>query len=131
VQACLVPGPDLGGIEVEGRTVKFLGWMQHAQADVPETVEARAGLDKGVDLLGPLDVFGYEEGDVVRYSRGSKALGIAAGDYARVEEVDAKANQITVRTDDDRALSYDPRRLQGVTLYREAERAFAAGDRVQ
>jgi len=73
----------------------------------------------------------YEEGDVVRYSRGSKALGIEAGDYARVEQVDAKANQVTVKTDDDRRLSYDPRRLQGVTLYRETERAFAAGDRVQ
>ena len=73
----------------------------------------------------------YETGDVVRYSRGSKALGIEAGDYARVERVDAKANQVTVKTGDDRALSYDPRRLQGVTLYRETERAFAAGDRVQ
>jgi hypothetical protein len=73
----------------------------------------------------------HEEGDVVRYSRGSKALGIEAGDYARVERVDAKANEVTVRTDDDRALSYDPRRLQGVTLYREGERDFAQGDRVQ
>lgn len=54
---------------------------------------------------------------------------IEAGDYARVEQVDAKLNQVTVRTDDDRTVSYDPRRLQGVTLYRETERAFAAGDR--
>ncbi|PYR35401.1 MAG: conjugal transfer protein, partial [Acidobacteria bacterium] len=73
----------------------------------------------------------YEEGDVVRYSRGSKPIGIGAGDYARVERVDAKTNQLTVRTDDERTVSYDPRRLQGVTLYRESERAFAAGDRVQ
>ena len=73
----------------------------------------------------------YEAGDVVRYSRGSKALGIEAGDYARVEHVDAKTNQVTVRTDEDRMVSYDPRRLQGVTLYRETERAFAGGDRVQ
>jgi ATP-dependent exoDNAse (exonuclease V) alpha subunit len=73
----------------------------------------------------------YEEGDVVRYSRGSKTLGIQAGDYTRVEHVDAKTNQVTVRTDDERTLNYDPRRLQGVTLYRETERAFAAGDRVQ
>jgi len=73
----------------------------------------------------------YEEGDVVRYSRGSKGLGIDAGDYARVEHVDAKTNQVTVRRDDERTVSYDPRRLQGVTLYRETERAFAAGDRVQ
>ncbi len=73
----------------------------------------------------------YEQGDVVRYSRGSKALGIEAGDYARVEGVDTKNNEVTVRTDDERAVSYDPRRLQGVTLYRETERAFAEGDRVQ
>jgi len=45
--------------------------------------------------------------------------------------VDSKTNEVTVRTDDDRTLSYDPRRLQGVTLYHEAERAFATGDRVQ
>lgn len=73
----------------------------------------------------------YEESDVLRYSRGSKALGIEAGDYARVEGVDSKTNQVTVRTDDDRTFSYDPRRLHGVTLYQDADRAFAAGDRVQ
>lgn len=73
----------------------------------------------------------YEPGDVVRYSRGSKALGIDPGDYARVERVDAKRNQVTVRRDDERSVTYDPRRLQGVTLYRETERAFATGDRVQ
>src|SRR5437879_12929525 len=28
-------------------------------------------------------------------------------------------------------ITYDPRRLQGVTLYREEDRAFAVGDRVQ
>jgi ATP-dependent exoDNAse (exonuclease V) alpha subunit len=73
----------------------------------------------------------YEPGDMVRYSRGSKALGIQAGDYARVERVDAKTNQVTVRTDDERTVTYDPRRLQGVTLHRETGRAFADGDRVQ
>ena len=73
----------------------------------------------------------YEAGDVARYSRGSKALGIETGDYVRVERVDAKTNQVAVRTDDDRTVTYDPRRLQGVTLYRETDRAFSAGDRVQ
>ena len=56
----------------------------------------------------------------------AKAPGIEAGDYARVEGVDTKNNEVTVRTDDERAVSYDPRRLQGVALYRE-ERAFAEG----
>jgi ATP-dependent exoDNAse (exonuclease V) alpha subunit len=48
-----------------------------------------------------------------------------------VERVDAKINQLTVRTDDESTVSYDPRRLQGVTLYCKTQRAFAAGDRVQ
>ena len=73
----------------------------------------------------------YEAGVVARYSRGSRALGSEAGDYARVERADAKTNQVTVRTDDDSTVTYYPRRLQGVTLYRETDRAFAAGDRVQ
>ena len=38
---------------------------------------------------------------------------------------------MTVRSDDERSVTYDPRRLQGVTLYREADRAVATGDRVQ
>lgn len=68
---------------------------------------------------------------MLRYSKGSKALGIDPGDYARVEQVNANENLVTVSADDGRWVTYDPRRLQGVTLYRETDRAFAHGDRVQ
>ncbi len=73
----------------------------------------------------------YEPGNVVRYERGSRAGGIGAGEYARVAQVDAGNNRITVTRDSGEPVTYDPRRLQGVTLYREADRAFAVGDRVQ
>src|SRR5208283_723949 len=73
----------------------------------------------------------YEPGNVVRYAKGSKTLGIAPGEYARVEIVDEKQNHVTVERENGQRLSYDPRRLQGVTLYREAERAFSEGDRIQ
>jgi conjugative relaxase-like TrwC/TraI family protein len=73
----------------------------------------------------------YEPGNVVRYAKGSKTLGIAPGEYAHVESVDEKQNHVTVERENGQRLSYDPRRLQGVTLYREAERAFSEGDRVQ
>ncbi len=73
----------------------------------------------------------YEPGNVVRYAKGSKTLGIASGEYARVQSVDEKQNHVTVERENGQRLSYDPRRLQGVTLYREAERAFSEGDRVQ
>jgi conjugative relaxase-like TrwC/TraI family protein len=73
----------------------------------------------------------YEPGNVVRYAKGSKPLGIQAGQYARVENIDEKQNLVTVERPNGERVSYDPRRLQGVTLYREAERAFSEGDRVQ
>jgi conjugative relaxase-like TrwC/TraI family protein len=73
----------------------------------------------------------YERGDVIRYSKGSKSLGIEAGEYARVARVDAKENIISVTRKSADELSYDPRRLQGVTVYRDAERTFAQSDRVQ
>lgn len=67
----------------------------------------------------------YERGNVVRYAKGSKTLGIAPGEYARVESVDEKQNHVTVERENGQRLRYDPRRLLGVTLYREAERAFS------
>jgi conjugative relaxase-like TrwC/TraI family protein len=73
----------------------------------------------------------YESGDVIRYSKGSKPLGIEAGEYARVARTEPENNIVTVTRKSGEELSYDPRRLQGVTVYRDAERTFAEGDRVQ
>jgi hypothetical protein len=73
----------------------------------------------------------YAVGDVVRYTRGSKTHGIEAGEYARVERANEKENLVTVKRENGERVSYDPRRLHGVTLYRETERAFSEGDRVQ
>jgi len=73
----------------------------------------------------------YESGDVIRYSKGSKPLGIEAGEYARVARTEPENNIVTVTRKSGEELSYDPRRLQGVTVYRDTERTFAEGDRVQ
>jgi ATP-dependent exoDNAse (exonuclease V) alpha subunit len=73
----------------------------------------------------------YQPGDVVRYTRGSKTHGIEEGEYARVEHANEKENLVTVKRENGEQVSYDPRRLHGVTLYREIERAFSEGDRVQ
>jgi conjugative relaxase-like TrwC/TraI family protein len=73
----------------------------------------------------------YAPGDVLRYSRGSKVVGVSAGEYATVANTDAKQNQLTVEREDGQQVTYDPRRLQGVSVYRGAERDFAEGDRVQ
>ena len=73
----------------------------------------------------------YEPGNVVRYTRGSTTHGIEAGEYARVERANEKENLVTVKRENGERVSYDPRRLHGVTLYRETERSLAQGDRVQ
>jgi hypothetical protein len=73
----------------------------------------------------------YNEGDVLRYSRTSHETGIPKGEYARVTQVDAPNNRLTVELKDGTEKSYDPRRQQGVSVYREQERSFSTGDRVQ
>ncbi len=73
----------------------------------------------------------YDEGDVVRYAKGSARLGIEPGEYARVERVDPKQNLITIERASGQQQTYDPRRRQGVAIYRENERAISQGERVQ
>ena len=45
--------------------------------------------------------------------------------------VDREQNLLTVERENGQQLTYDPHRLHGVSIYREAERDFATGDRVQ
>lgn len=73
----------------------------------------------------------YNEGDVLRYSCTSQETGIPKDEYARVKQVDAPNNRLTVELKDGTQKSYDPRRQQGVSVYREEKRAFSTGDRVQ
>src|SRR5262249_55045602 len=73
----------------------------------------------------------YDIGDVLRYSRGSENLEIGSGEYATVKAVDGDRNELTVSTTDGRNVTYDPRRLQGVNVFKTKQVEFAAGDRVQ
>src|SRR5713101_5178853 len=73
----------------------------------------------------------YEIDDVVRYTRGSKAIGIEAAAYASVVAINPAANQLTVEKANKELATYDPRRLTGVSVYREIERELSVGDRIQ
>jgi conjugative relaxase-like TrwC/TraI family protein len=73
----------------------------------------------------------YEINDVVRYARGSKAIGIEAAAYASVVAINPAANQLTVQKPNGELVTYDPRRLTGVSVYREIEREFSVGERLQ
>ncbi|MDX6457710.1 MAG: hypothetical protein QOE55_1407 [Acidobacteriaceae bacterium] len=73
----------------------------------------------------------YEIGDMVRYARGSKGAGIEAGSYGTVAAVNPSENLLTVEKASGESITYDPRRLAGVSVYRELERGFSVGDRIQ
>jgi len=73
----------------------------------------------------------YQAGDVLHYTRGSKEHGIEPRSYAQVATTNAKENFVTVRKQDGQQVTYDPSRLRGIAAYREIEREFAVGDRIQ
>jgi ATP-dependent exoDNAse (exonuclease V) alpha subunit len=73
----------------------------------------------------------YNAGDILQYTTGSKEHGIERGSYATVTAVNQKENQITVQRADGQSVTYDPKRLQGISAFRETSREFAQGDRVQ
>jgi len=73
----------------------------------------------------------YEIGNVLRYSRASKETGIGKGEYALVKSIDSLKNCLTVALQDGTERTYDPRRQQGVSVFREETRGFSVGDRVQ
>lgn len=73
----------------------------------------------------------YETGDIVRFARGSKATGIEAGSYGTVVSVNPAANLLSVEKATGEIATYDARRLTGVSVYREIDREFSVGDRIQ
>jgi hypothetical protein len=73
----------------------------------------------------------YGIDDVVRYTRGSKAIGIEAAAYASVVTINPSANELTVKKANGELATYDPRRLTGVSVYQEIQREFSVGERIQ
>lgn len=73
----------------------------------------------------------YQVGDVLHYVRGSKEHGIERGSYAQVIAANPQDNLLIVRKSTGEQIIYDPSRLRGISAYREIERGFAVGDRLQ
>lgn len=73
----------------------------------------------------------YQLNEVLRYSRSSKETGIEKGEYTRISNIDARSNMLTVLRVDGSERTYDPRRHTGVSVYRDEQRPFSAGDRIQ
>jgi len=75
--------------------------------------------------------YNYEEGNVIRFTRGSKQFAIPKGSYGHVKAIDRDANVLAVNTGDGRRIEYNPVRLFGVEVFREEQRVLSRGDRIQ
>jgi DNA primase catalytic core len=77
----------------------------------------------------------YEEGNVVRWIKSSKELGVKAGDYATVSRVDTEKNLVTIQVPHKiigyRNVTFNPNRFYGVEIFNEEKRVIAEGERVQ
>lgn len=67
----------------------------------------------------------------MRYVRGSKGSGIEAGSYGTVAAINSNANLLSVQMQSGELATYDPRRLTGVSVYRQVAQDFSVGDRIQ
>jgi conjugative relaxase-like TrwC/TraI family protein len=73
----------------------------------------------------------FEEGDILRFNRASRRLGIAKNACLTVEAVDRRANRLTLRAADDRQITFSPGRFKSIEAYRAERRVIAAGERIQ
>jgi len=114
--------------------------INHAVRQELQTLGVVDGKDHSVRVLTPRnDMTGadrawaarYQPGDVLHYVRGSKEHGIEARSYAQVVTTNPAENLVTVRKEDGQQVTYDPSRLRGIAAYREIEREFAIGDKIQ
>ena len=63
--------------------------------------------------------------------RGSKAEGVERGSFGVVRSSDAGTNKLTIELSNGSTVEYDPKRIYGVNVYRDASREFATGGRLQ
>ena len=72
----------------------------------------------------------YRVGEYIAYQNGSKKFGIEKGEFAKVESIDTINNLLTVNLQG-RSVEYNPTYLRGVTVYKELDREFSVGDKLQ
>lgn len=74
----------------------------------------------------------YQSGDLVRFGRDYKQLGLARGEYYRVGAIDQKTNRVHLVAQDGREIAWRPdqRGAKTAQVFRETERAVAQGDRI-
>lgn len=73
----------------------------------------------------------YTKDHVVRFGGDLKRLGVAGGDYGRVERVDHDTKLVHLRLENGRAVAWNPAKNSKVEVYKREQRALAIGDEVR
>ena len=77
------------------------------------------------------DTRSYQVGDVVRFAREYKKLGIAKGEYLTVESVDRQYNLVRLKGAGEKRVAWQPWRLKKVEVYEQEKRELRVGDLVR
>jgi conjugative relaxase-like TrwC/TraI family protein len=73
----------------------------------------------------------YQAGDVVRFGREYKSLGVQKGEYARVRDVDGDQGRVQLELAGGRKVDWEPDRLLKVEVYRQEARDLRPGDLIR
>lgn len=85
---------------------------------------------RGLTQAATTEASSYAEGEVVRFSRGYRSLGVQLGQTATVVAVDTDQNTVTLRSGV-QLIQWQPHRHTNVEAYRVEERHLAAGDHIR
>jgi len=85
---------------------------------------------RGLTKAEALRMSSYAEGDVVRFSRGYRSLGVENGQTARVVAIDPDQKIVTLQNGG-RLIHWQPHRSKHAEVYRVEDRHLAAGDHIR
>jgi ATP-dependent exoDNAse (exonuclease V) alpha subunit len=105
--------------------------LQRTRHVAAQGIEQTILVSRDLTLAQRRQARSYELGDVIRFTRGSKKMALEKGSYATIEELDREHNRLAVQSADGQRLAYNPHRLSGVEAFRQEQRVFASGDRIQ
>lgn len=92
--------------------------------------EAEVLVGRGLTRAETRRTGAYAEGQVVRFGRGYKSLGVEAGDTFRVKTVDER--EVTLASESGhKTLTWQPHRHAQVEVYQAEARHLAVGDRIR
>jgi conjugative relaxase-like TrwC/TraI family protein len=73
----------------------------------------------------------YQAGEIVRFGRAYRSIGVDKGEYGEVVAIQADSNRLELRKKDGATVEFSPARASMIEVYAIEERALRAGDRVR